>query len=253
MAVSFIDGKKTDCVSIFNRSFAFGDGIFETLKVINGEILYFKYHLDRLKKGINKLKLNYDYKFLIVEINKVLEVEKNCILKIIISRGESTRGYVFNQNIKAVISIITNDLPQIAEEVSLKICTSGYYQNPNLAGIKHQNRLEQIMACGHNSDCIMLDNLQNVISTTYANIFIVKNNIISTPNLDDCGILGTRRAVILDNFSVVVKVIQLNELFTADEIFITNSVIGIQRIMMINGIFFTKTKTFEYVQKNISF
>lgn len=222
-------------IGIFNRSFSFGDGLFETCKVINGEIQYLNYHLQRIEKGANTLLLNLDLSELNIEIVKALNSIKNTskdyICKITISRGESVRGYGFGKNIPTITTIFIQNTQFITNyHRSLNICNSGYCNNPKLAGIKHQNRLEQILAKNTGDDCIMLDENNNIISTTYANIFMIKDSIISTPNLKNCGIEGTRRAVILDNFEVNIATISAEKLLNADGAFITNSLIGLQNI-----------------------
>ena len=114
-----------------------------------------------------------------------------------------------------------------------------------MAGIKHCNRLEQVLArAGLKSDeGIMLDENHNVISVTQGNIYAVLSNTLITPKLDKCGVKGTRRAVILDlakllGIKVKVDTLSVKELGQADEVFISNSIIGIQSISKIGGISF---------------
>ena len=239
--MQIVNGKITDTISVKNRSFAFGDGIFETCKVVNGEILHWQYHFQRLKVGSQILAINLDFKLLEAELKNHIPKTKTLVVKIIISRGESVRGYNFSENMDSIRTILISDFVEFDKTLNLDFCQTGYFQNPNLAGIKHQNRLENILAA-KNGDCIMLDNLNNVISTTYANIFIIKNNKISTPNLNNCGILGTRRAIILDNLEVLVKNISTKEILNADEVFISNSLIGIYSINSICGINYKNNK-----------
>jgi 4-amino-4-deoxychorismate lyase len=116
-----------------------------------------------------------------------------------------------------------------------------------LAGIKHCNRLEQVLArAGLKSDeGIMLDENHNVISVTQGNIYAIHDNTLITPKLDKCGVEGTRRAVILAlakllGIKVKVDTLSIKELGQADEVFISNSIIGIQFISQIGDIGFGK-------------
>lgn len=236
--VSLINGISENNIVIANRSFNFGDGIFETCKVENGKILLLNYHLQRLQQGVKVLNLNLNYELLLNEINNVLSISNNCVLKIIISRGNSNRGYGYTNDIQAIRILTTSKIPPIQQKIILNFCKSGYCHNSKLAGIKHQNRLEQILARKNTADCIMLDEYNNVISTTSANIFMIKDNIIYTPNLGKCGIKGTVRAFIIDNFSVIIKDINQQELLSADEVFISNSVFGVVSVRQITDKYF---------------
>jgi 4-amino-4-deoxychorismate lyase len=240
--MNVINGKFVNTITTNNRSFQFGDGIFETCKVVGGKILLWDCHLERLQKGLKVLQINLNLDDLLGDLALVLPQIQNGGLKIIISRGESLQGYGYD-NLKPDRIIYSFDLPTDKNNIDLNFCTSGYYANPNLAGIKHQNRLEQILARGKNADCIMLDEKDNVISTTAANIFMVQNNSIYTPNLDNCGILGTRRQYLIDNLDIKVKNISKKELLNADEVFITNAVFGILSVSSIADIKFTNTLT----------
>ena len=116
-----------------------------------------------------------------------------------------------------------------------------------LAGIKHCNRLEQVLASGEiiRDDCVMLDNESHIISTTRANLFIVKDNTLITPDISLCGIRGTRRQVVLElahalNIPTQVREILKEELISADEVFVTNSLIGIQSVSHFENIAYKK-------------
>ena len=167
---------------------------------------------------------------------------ENCVVKLILSRGESSRGYSFKDDIRPIRMVIVSELERNKQDMkfNLDFCTSGFNSNPKLAGIKHCNRLEQVIARANikGDDGIMLDENQNVISVTQGNIFCVQGNRLITPNLDKCGIEGTRRAVILKivvdlGFDVIIKTLSVNELLQSDEIFISNSVQGVCSVSQI--------------------
>jgi UPF0755 protein len=125
-----------------------------------------------------------------------------------------------------------------------------------LAKIKHCNRLEQILARVNLTaqECIMLDTQGRVISVSQGNIFAIKNGVLLTPNLDECGIEGTRRRVIIElakKLGIVVKIGDLSalELLNCDEVFITNSVMGIKPVCKINEQIYTKHPLTEQLSK----
>lgn len=248
--IVLINGAKQSKISIFNRSIQFGDGLFETCVVENKKILFWVNHLARLNRGCEQLKISkVDESVWLSDVKKALSLYRydRCVVKLILSRGESLRGYGFQDDIKPVRAVIVSELQKVTlnNSFSLEYCHSGYDSNPKLAGIKHCNRLEQVLArAGLKSDeGIMLDENHNVISVTQGNIYAIRGNTLITPKLDKCGVEGTRRAVILDlakplGIKVKVDTLSVKELGQADEVFISNSIIGIQSISQIGDISF---------------
>ena len=248
--IVLINGAKQSKISIFNRNVQFGDGLFETCVVENKKILFWVNHFARLNRGCEQLKIcKVDESVWLSDIKKALSLCSYdcCVVKLILSRGESLRGYGFKDDIKPVRAVIISELQQATfnHSFSLEYCQSGYDSNPKLAGIKHCNRLEQVLArAGLRSDeGIMLDENHNVISVTQGNIYAIHGNTLTTPKLDKCGVEGTRRAVILDlakllGIRVKIDTLSTKELGQADEVFISNSIIGIQSISEIGDIGF---------------
>jgi len=248
--IVLINGAQQSKISIFNRNIQFGDGLFETCVVENKKILFWVNHFARLNRGCEQLKISkVSESVWLSDVKKALSLcsYDRCVVKLILSRGESLRGYGFKDDIKPVRAVIVSELQKVTLNNSfcLEYCQSGYDSNPKLAGIKHCNRLEQVLArAGLKSDeGIMLDENHNVISVTQGNIYAIHGNTLITPKLDKCGVEGTRRAVILDlakllGIKVKVDTLSVKELGQADEVFISNSIIGIQSISKIDGISF---------------
>ena len=248
--IVLINGAKQSKISIFNRNMQFGDGLFETCLVENNKILFWTNHFARLNRGCELLKIGkVDESVWLRDVKKALSScsYNCCVVKLILSRGESLRGYGFDVDIKPVRAVIASELQKATfnHSFSLEYCQSGYDSNPKLAGIKHCNRLEQVLArAGLKSDeGIMLDENHNVISVTQGNIYAIHGNTLITPKLDKCGVEGTRRAVILDltkllGIKVKVDTLSVKELGQSDEVFISNSVLGIQPISQIGNIGF---------------
>jgi len=249
--VVLINGKKQTKLSVFNRLTQFGDGLFETCLVKEGRLLLWSEHFLRLEKGRTQLKINpVSEKQWLKDIAKALSITKldQAVVKIILSRGESQRGYGFEKDIKPTRVIIVSAAPRkTSSQYTLTTCQSGYTTNQLLSNIKHCNRLEQILArVGlHSDECIMLDDNGCVVSVTQGNIFALKSGVLLTPSLDECGIEGTRRSAILKiandlGLKVNVGAITLKELYKCDEVFVTNSVIGMKSITKINHKVFTQ-------------
>ena len=235
-----VNGEKQTNISVLERLVQFGDGVFETCLRKNGKILYWDLHWQRLNLGLKRLQITpINLQDLANDLAKI--TADNCIVKIMISRGISQRGYAFTENIKPTRIIICSEIPKLKAKYQLNFCTSGYAKNTLLAGIKHNNRLEQILARAsvNTDEGIMLDANNCVISATSANIFIIKNAKIKTPKLDNCGILGTRRALIIRRYLVQITTITMDELLRADEVFLTSSVLGIKPVKRIAQQVFT--------------
>ena len=245
--VVLINGEEQSKITIFNRNVQFGDGLFETCVAQKNKILFWPNHLDRLNIGCERLNIKkVNESDWMNDLNKAfaLSVHSNCIVKLIISRGESLRGYGYKDDITPVRIVIISEIKKTVDNnsYSLEYLDSGYHSNPQLAGIKHCNRLEQILARSNLSsdEGIMLDENENVISVTQGNIYLVIGNTLLTPKLDKCGVVGTRRSLILElakslNIEVKEDLISADKLKQADEVFISNSVIGIQSVKSIEG------------------
>ena len=256
--IVLINGKKQTKLSVFNRLTQFGDGLFETCLVKEGRLLLWNEHFARLEKGRVQLKINpVSEKQWLKDIVKALSIAKlnQAVVKVMLSRGESKRGYGFETDIEPTRIIIVSSVPkQTLKQCTLTTCQSGYATNQLLSNIKHCNRLEQILARAdmHSDECIMLDDNGYVISVTQGNIFALKSGVLLTPGLDECGIEGTRRSAVLKiasdlGLQVNVGAITLQELCECDEVFMTNSVIGIKPITKINDKVFTQQQATQKI------
>jgi len=236
-----------------DRGLAYGDGLFETIACIHGKLHNWLLHWQRFNTGAQRLKLSLPQESLLLEavLKKLQQVGvsgDNKVVKIIISRGSGGRGYQFPKPSQSNVIITIYDWPQrSASDYSIglmvKICQTCLAQQPLLSGIKHLNRLEQVMAVNelssHYQECIMLAcdeqlELQDrkVIEATSSNLFFVKNNQLHTPKIDHCGVQGTMRQLILQragemDISVQQGHYSMHDLLDAEEIFFTNSIFGI--------------------------
>jgi aminodeoxychorismate lyase len=245
--VVLINGKEQTKVSIFNRNMQYGDGLFETCIAKDNRILLWSNHFARLNKGCEKLNIKkIDESHWMSDLKKAfaLSEHNNCIVKLILSRGDSSRGYGYKDDISPVRIVIISEMKKtvVNNSFSLEYSDSGYHSNPKLAGIKHCNRLEQILARANmeEDEAIMIDENQNIVSVTQGNIYFIFGNKLLTPKLDRCGVVGSRRSLILElarsiNLEVDEDTISIEQAEKANEVFISNSLIGIQSVSSIGS------------------
>ena len=201
--------KKT--VSIFDRGFNYGDGVFETILVKDLCPLYLKEHIRRLHKGCVKLKIQKPSLLIIKNnIKKCIGKSNNCIIKIILTRGSGNFGYEFINSVKPNLYFvkIKNNKKEnnIISSVNLGIAKYKIKENTYLSRIKHMNRIDQVLIASELnkskkfSDLLVI-NKGLIIETLASNIFFVKENknnlIFYTPRLDNYGVDGVMRNIII--------------------------------------------------------
>jgi 4-amino-4-deoxychorismate lyase len=232
-------------LSPLDRGLAYGDGLFETCKLQKGTISLWKYHSERLLAGCQKLSIPLSLAVLETQLYSLISVSglSDAVVKITVTRGQGGRGYKPPE--VAQPSIIIGVYPAAvypaanAEDgVRVHLCTLRLGHNPALAGLKHLNRLEQVLARAEWSEDtiaegLLLDGNDNLIEAVFSNIFMVKNNELLTPDLTTAGVSGVMRRYILDDLApalaIKTKVRQLGlaDLYAADEILLCNSLYGI--------------------------
>lgn len=244
-----LNGESKHCIEFSDRGFQYGDGLFETIEILNGKPLFLKQHLQRLVHGCHKLLIPPpEISILSEEAIRVSQNSDKAVLKLMVTRGSGGRGYRQPDNIQPTRLFSLHPFPDYPEifrrqGITAMFCDTRLGLNPTLAGIKHMNRLEQVMARSEwNSDKIqeglMLDINENVIEGTMSNVFIVKNNVLSTPALELCGVTGVIRNIVIqlaNNHQIpfIEKTLSQEDINSADELFITNSIIEIWPIKQI--------------------
>ena len=235
-------------VSPLDRGFNYGDGVFETCKMTNAKISLWKFHSERLLNSCKKLNIPVDLNVIEVQLAKlVLAVDKvdvnSAIIKIIVTRGQGGRGYGISNvsNPTIVIGIFpAAQYPDFyfSEGVNVRLCNQRLSCNKNLAGLKHLNRLEQILARSEWQDeniaeGIVLDVNDNVIEAVFSNIFLIKGGELFTPDLSEAGVAGVMRRFIIEivapeaRVDIYIKKCALKDLINTDEVFLCNSNYGI--------------------------
>ena len=266
-AKNLINGKVFDQIEIFDRALHYGDGVFETIAIQDGKVLCFDEHLNRLEKGCKKIKIPVQDKTIIK--NEILSLTENtdrAVVKIIITRGQGGRGYKIPDNIESTRIISLFPWPDYSSELSIfgiktKLCNYRYSNNPVLAGIKHLNRLEQILARAEWGDKkiiegIVMNSDNYIIEGTMSNIFCILEKTLYTPDLSLCGIEGIVREKIINladklKFKIEIKKITLDFLLNAEEIFMCNSLIGIWPVNSIDKKVFLEHKETQKIKNKL--
>lgn len=253
-----INGEAKETISAFDRGLQYGDGLFETMAVYNKNVCLWDMHWERLAKGCEQLSIELPDKEIIEnEIASICDLENTSkfVIKLIITRGEGQRGYRFSAKQNTTRIITSNSWPAYPEKnqadgVSVRYCETALSENPKLAGIKHLNRLEQVLArnewqTDEFQEGLMSTNQGNVVDGTMSNIFAVKDNMLFTPDLSLSGVAGVMRRLVIKiakelGFSVYEKKFTKTELELADELFLTNSLFGIWPVRVIAKTRFTQ-------------
>ncbi|MFF7107741.1 MULTISPECIES: aminodeoxychorismate lyase [Pseudomonas] len=238
----WIDGQDATAVNLQNRGLAYGDGLFETIAVRGGKPSLLTRHLDRLALGCQRLAIDVDLVLVRNELLQFAQLLGEGVAKLILTRGDSQRGYAPAPGAQARRILQGSPLPvypaQHAElGVRLFPCQTRLAEQPLLAGLKHLNRLEQVLARAEWQDSayaegLMRDSQGRVIEGVYSNLFLVRGEVLLTADLSRCGVAGVMRGALLEQASlsglaVEVRDLTLEDLQQADEVFVCNSVYGI--------------------------
>lgn len=248
-----INGQPRDTVSVMDRGLQYGDGVFETALITGGRVQAWAQHQSRLITGCARLAIEFnELSALAQEIEQLCSDVERAVLKVIITRGISGRGYRPLPRVAAgppTRIVQVHPAPSSGKNTAstgrVIVCRTPWAINPRLAQIKHLNRLEQILAraeCPENEveEGLMLDTNGHVISATAANLFIIRAGQLLTPDVTSCGVAGITRSFILElaptlGLTVSVCALTLKDVMAADEVFLTNSLIGVRPIVVIDA------------------
>lgn len=238
----WINGNSQDTVSVSDRAFSYGDGLFETIRVEAGQPQMLEQHLARLNAGLKHLKFPDDTFVLLLSELEQLPFSGDQVLKITVSRGVGERGYALPQKTNSTrvyqLSPMPDHSARFAEGVAVCLCQYQLAVNPFLAGLKHLNRLEQVIARSELSakpefvEGLVADLEGHLVEGTMSNLFWVKAGVVMTPLLDRCGVEGVMRNYLIAqlrklNIPIQEGYFAPEALLEADEIFLTNSLIKI--------------------------
>lgn len=245
-----VNGHFTRHIECSDRGFQYGDGVFTTTPLQGGTAAFLNRHVARLANDAKRIGIPFPRDELLNDLSSLLEFAHDGILKIQVTRGCGGRGYRSPDPARPtrVLSVhppVVLDSRHATQGVAVRFCRHHLACNELLAGIKHMNRLEQILARAEWSDPdifegLMLDVEGNLIEGTMSNVFVVRGGVLNTPILDRCGVEGVMRNLVLElavqhGYPVNQGRIRPSELGGADEIFLTNSVIGVYPVRSVEG------------------
>ena len=255
--MTLVDGNPAVSIPVDDRGLAYGDGLFETITLVAGSPRFWSRHMARLQKGCERLGISMpDPAVLLQECSTVARKGPRGIVKIIVTRGSGGRGYRPPAIQQARRIVAWHDYPEYPEHytqhgIELLLSKTTLSGNAALAGIKHLNRLEQVLAQAEwgtddTAESLILDTRGNAIEGTRTNFFTVHGNELYTPDLTYCGVEGVMRAMLLDiaaelGITVHVAPIGLKFVTEADELFVCNSVIGIWPVRTFAGRIFKQS------------
>lgn len=242
-----IDGKPADTVSADDRGLGYGDGLFETIRFVAGVAPLWARHMQRLVHGCKRLRLPLpDPELLGREAQRVGEGMGDAVVRITLTRGIGERGYAMPAKPRCTRIVASFPMPAMAaaayvDGIRLHLCDTRLAEQPKLAGLKHLNRLEQVLARAEWDDPAVAEGLlcdahRRAISAVSANLFAVVDGILVTPSLERCGVAGVARAEVLAALpQAQMRDLPLDECLQASELFLTSSVRGILPVQAVGG------------------
>jgi 4-amino-4-deoxychorismate lyase len=238
-----VNGAPGNLISIRDRGLLYGDGVFRTLIVSNGQPQHWPLHYCKLQQDCAALGIACpDFDGLAAELSGLSDAHPDAVFKLIVTRGLSARGYAPAPQAMPTHIWDVAPLPEYPESyalqgVTLHLCKLRLGHQPRLAGIKHLNRLESVLAAAEVADAgvaegLLLDSDGHVIEGVRSNVFLISNGRVITPDLSRCGVAGVQRDRVIvyagqQGMRIEVRDVELNELLAADEVFLTNSVFGL--------------------------
>ncbi len=241
-----VDGVADAGVPANDRGFAYGDGVFRTIRVDDGRLWLWSDHLTKLTDDARRLGLQLgapDHDALEVESRRLIEQDSGT-LRLVVTRGSGPRGDrppVLGRA-RRVLVFQPGETPALPSPPrSVRLCRVRLPRLPELAGLKHLNRLPQVLARQEwpgpvPDEGLLLDADGGIICGTMTNLFLTKEKRILTPALEHSGVAGIIRERLLSGSipgmetwseRVLTSKITLDELLSADEVWLTNAVIGV--------------------------
>lgn len=245
MIACLINGDQARSLDPSDRGLAYGDGLFETLAVIQGRISLWNFHWQRLLLGCERLGLSAPDARLVQDEIHSLAQTRTGVAKLILTRGQGKGGYLCDPDQPAMRLVFFRedaDLPPTPKPtpIQVRLCQTRLALNPLLAGIKHLNRLEQVLARREWTDesiseGLMLDMEGRVVEGISSNLFVLEGKRFLTPLLDRCGVAGTMRRLVMAlaaevGLLVAEEVISTERLWQADALALCNALTGLRPV-----------------------
>ncbi|MBC8266428.1 MAG: aminotransferase class IV [Flavobacteriales bacterium] len=256
-------------ISISNRSFLYGDGLFESIKIINGKPFNIDSHLDRLFLGASFLNLEItasknDFQHDIANLLTQVKIKKAGYVKIVLFRNQGGKYLPKTQNASYLITAekSENNLFDLNNNgLELGFFTKLLKPKTKLSNYKTTSALQSVMCLidakqKGKDDCLMFNTDNRIIESANSNVFYVKNDTIYTPKLTEGCVGGTMRNYILNlknmGFLIEESLVEKNDILQADEVFLSNAISGIRWVSKIENTEFTKKKVAQMLIEKIN-
>jgi len=249
-------------ISVFDRGFLFGDGIYEVMVQINGHFFYGDEHLKRLQFCLNKIDINFNVETLSSEIDKLLIasdlVKEDCLLYIQITRGTAPRTHSYPKNTSPTVMmyVVPKKLPDI-NLINASVVTTNDYRWEK-CDIKMTSLLGNVMAneFAMKQNCFETLFVRDGVITeaSHCNVFFIKDEIVFTHPANEFILNGITRQIVIDlcqklNIQVKEEGIHINDVSNMDEAFLTGTSTQIASLKQINNHFFYKNDEIGAITK----
>jgi 4-amino-4-deoxychorismate lyase len=241
MSRILVNGEPGGLLHPLDRGLQYGDGLFETVAIAGGRARFLDWHLERLADGARRLAFPQpDIAGLRADIARAT-TESSAVIKLVLTRGIGERGYRPPRNAeptRVVAAFAWPHWPASAQDRGVRLgwCRTRLGRNRALAGVKHLNRLEQVLARAEWEDDamdegLMQDDRGQVIGATQANLFARIDGAWATPRLDECGVAGVMRRAFRQwsaarGVPVAERAISESDVAHAEALILTNALIG---------------------------
>jgi len=228
----------------FNRGLQYGDGLFETMRFEKGKVPLWRLHTNRMVNGLQRLGIDEpDFTVINQAINQIEDTPQlaGLVLKLTVFRGHQLRGYQpHTRNNEWLLTATPKPECRKSGAMVLGVAQNRLADIPLLSGMKHLNRLEQVLLSEelsqqqHCDDLLVLDTKDRVVETTFQNIVLIKNNTLFTPKINQCGVHGVAIEWLKNNFNVESIHITFEKIREYDSMMVCNSVRGFQAVACID-------------------
>lgn len=233
----FHDDREIDALPLDDRARLYGDGLFETLRAHAGDLPWWPAHWARLSRDAARLGIAVPAQARVQGVARELLDGGGGVLRLQVDRGPGPRGYAPAPDAGCVWSLSRHPAPPLAGPLRLRWCETRLALQPALAGIKHCNRLEQVLARAEwpqdgsgAAEGLMLDTEDHVVCATSANLFVHVDGGWSTPPVDRCGVRGVCRDWAMAALDARERRLSRDDVLGADALFLCNAVRGILEV-----------------------
>lgn len=241
-----VNGSPAALLSPLDRGMAFGDGVFRTLRMEAGEPIWWQDHLDKLTEDCRQLglvapaRIEWEQ-----DLAWIAARQPDSVIKLTVTRGPGPRGYRvpdLSVPTRLAVAAVLPDFPDPIRHTGavLRVCDLRLGHQPRLAGAKHLNRLENVLARMEWEDPnidegVLLDTDGKVVSGVMSNLFVRLDGDWLTPRLDRCGVAGVTRRRLMRALPIQETVFDLDDLLNAEAVLLANSLVRLRWVSRLQG------------------